>query len=157
MKPAYVTALEQLFGEPSQSAFGSSVFFDAASEEADGLESVAKSRYRFFLGELWDRFGEQKWMSNWSQVYARDQGKAPDILAELRGLSDREARQSAGLLLENQEDEQASSAALKDAFDNPPIEELSVFKVGDGDAMSGVVIAARISGIGSLSLILLMD
>ena len=156
-KPAYVTALERAFGEPNQSAFGSSVFFVSETTQSGPLEPTALSRYRFFVGELWDRFGEEKWMSTWVQVFARDRKIPADILAELRGITDREARQSAGLLLENQEDQDASACALQDAFDRAPVQELQIFKIGDGEAMSGIAIAACLGNVGSLFLFLLMD
>jgi hypothetical protein len=156
-KPDFVAALEKAFGEPKQNAFGSSVFFVPATSQSVSLETQALSQYRFFTGELWDRFGEEKWMSTWLQVYVRDKNIGADILAELRGLSDREARQSAGLLLENQEDSQASEDALKNAFEQPTVQELRIFKIGDGEAMSGIAIAACMGNVGSLFLLLLLD
>lgn len=64
---------------------------------------------------------------------------------------------SAGLLLENQEDSEAAAAALQGAFDHPAVCELNVFKISDGAAMSGPLIAANIQETGCLSLILLLD
>ncbi len=156
-KPNYVSELESVFGEPNQSGFGSAVFFIPIDQQSDRLESDAQATYRFFVGESWERFGEAAWMSTWTSAYSRTLQNTPDIIAELRGLSDREARQSAGLLLESQENAHTAEEALKQAFDQPQVEELGIFKIGDGEAISGVIIAARISNAGTLALILLLD
>jgi hypothetical protein len=80
-----------------------------------------------------------------------------NIVSELKSIADGEVRMSAGLLLENQEDSEAAAAALQGAFDHPAVCELNVFKISDGAAMSGPLIAANIQETGCLSLILLLD
>lgn len=79
-----------------------------------------------------------------------------DIVRELKSIADREVRISAGLLLDNQEDSEAAGAALHSALGHPAVCELKVFKIGDGAAMSGLLIAANIQEAGCLSLILLL-
>ena len=155
--PSYAVELARVFGPPSQSAFGSSVFFIPAAEQSASLEADANAKYRFFLGDSWERLGEQNWIDGWGEVYKRERGSSTGILAELQSLQDRAARQSAGLMLENQEDPETANKALVDAFDNAHVVELSIFKVGDGSAMSGIFVAAKITEAGSLFLILLLD
>lgn len=153
--PSFVVLLESQFGPPSQQAFGSSVFYNP--QNMPNLEEEAMLRYRFFLGDAWKRLGEANWLSTWGVVYERNLSSPPDIIQELKTIPDRGVRMSADLLLESQEDAAAAQAALRGAFDQSAIRELKVFKIGDGAAMSGLLIAANIEGEGCLSLILLLD
>lgn len=153
--PSFVRDLQSAFGPPSQQAFGSSVFFTANANTS--LDDEALSRYRYFLGTTWEKLGEQNWLSNWELVYERKSDAKADIVSELKSISDRNVRQSAGLLLENQENISAATQALQNAFDHPQLKELKVFKIGDGAAMSGLLIVASIHDQGLLSLILLLD
>lgn len=156
-KPETIVPLEKCFGAPNQNAFGSSVFFLSVSQQTEDLEEDSLSQYRYFLGDAWSRLGEQNWINGWAPVYVREQDKSRGILEELKSLPDREARQSASLLLENTEDAEESCKALQDAFDSPTVTELRIFKVGDSSAMSGILIAAKLLKTGSLFLILLLD
>jgi hypothetical protein len=109
------------------------------------------------LRATWEKLSEQNWLSNWGLVYERKSGDKADIVSELKSISDRNVRMSAGLLLENQEDVSATTQALQKAFNHPQLKELKVLKIGDGAAMSGLLIVASIRDQGVLSLILLLD
>ena len=154
-KPSFVQNLESAFGTASLQAFGSSVFFTTNTNIH--LDEEALSRYRYFLRATWEKLGEQNWLSNWGLIYERKSGDKADIISELKSISDRNVRMSAGLLLENQEDVSATTQALQKAFNHPQLKELKVFKIGDGAAMSGLLIVASIRDQGVLSLILLLD
>jgi hypothetical protein len=65
------------------------------------------------------------------------------IISELRSLNDSEARLSASLILDNIDEAEAGQRALVAAFDDPKIIELTIHKMGDGEAISGLVIAGR--------------
>ena len=156
-KPDYVVELERCYGMPSQEAFGSSVFYDAVNVPKGSLEQLALAKYKHFAGELWERYGEDNWMAEWETVYTRDPSTTRDIVAELRSISDRGARLSASLLVENNDHTTEAHAALGKAFDDSRVSELQVFKIGDGDAMSGILIASRRPNEGSVFLVLLMD
>lgn len=141
-KPANVSALEAVFGTPSQAGFGSAVFYAPSAAPGD-LEIAAKEAYQHFTGELWDRYGAGAWLGSWQQVYTRPPGADHAIVAELRGLDERSARQSAGVLVDDAEDPQAVQAALSAAFDDPAVSDLAVYKIGDGAALSGILVTAR--------------
>lgn len=141
-KPAYVTQLESIYGPPSQAGFGSAVFYDQL-RATDKLSDAALARYRFFVGDLWQRYGEDSWMGPWKQVYSRPAGAAHDIVAELRSIDDADASISAPMLLDNIDDPAQGRAALAAAYDDALVSELAVFNIGDGGAMSGVVLAGR--------------
>jgi len=51
-KPSCVLELQNVFGGPSQSAFGSAVFFDAADQEE--LEKQGLAIYKHFAGKTWE-------------------------------------------------------------------------------------------------------
>ena len=87
LKPSYITDLEQAFGGPSQAAFGSAVFFEPDAD-AGRLEEIALATYQHFCGETWTRFGADKWLEHWVQVYARETESTRDIVAELGSLDD---------------------------------------------------------------------
>jgi hypothetical protein len=56
-----VTRLEGTYGGPSQQGFGSAVFYENL-RDTDDLTQAALSRYKTFVGKLWERFGEAAWM-----------------------------------------------------------------------------------------------
>ncbi|UHD18638.1 hypothetical protein [Thiocapsa bogorovii] len=149
--------LEAFYGGPSQSGFGSAVFRETLHGTED-LTQAALSTYKTFVGPLWDRFGEPAWMGSWREVYVRHPGTTPDIVAELRTITDPDARLSVPLILDAIDGPDAARAALSAAFDDSAVTELRVFNLGDSAAMSGLLIAAR-RGVGGEAgfLIVLMD
>ncbi len=156
-KPAYVTDLEAAYGAPSQTGFGSAVFYEQI-DAAGGLEQMALDKYQYFVGDLWARYGEAAWMGPWREVYARPPGAEPDIVAELRGIEDADAASSAPMILDVVEDAARARVALAAAFDDPAVSELRVFNLGDGEAMSGILVAGYRAGTGEATfLVFLLD
>jgi hypothetical protein len=156
-RPEYVIALEAAYGAPSQAAFGSAVFYEPSVTAGD-LEQAALAKYRFFVGKLWERYGEEAWLGPWKKVYARQPGATADVVAELRGITDSDARSSAAMILDTVQDVDQARAALAATFDDAAVTELSVYNIGDGAAMSGLLIAARRAATGeALFLVFLMD
>ena len=140
-KPEYVLQMEAVYGPPSQSGFGSAVFSEIV-EKSEPLEKSAMKIYEYFVGETWDRFGEDAWLSGWKQVYSREGGTEHDIVAELNGIEDRDASLSVPMIL-GVNDPDFGKFALSQAFDADNVNELKVFNLGDGGAMSGLLIASR--------------
>jgi hypothetical protein len=156
-KPDYVAALEAAYGAPSQAGFGSAVFYEPVKTD-DGLDQAALAKYRFFVGDLWERYGEAAWMGPWRRVYTRLADGTPDIVAELRGMGDRQARVSASMVLDEVEGAETARAALAAAFDDPAVSELVVYTVGDGAAMAGILVAGRRGDTGeAIFLVFLLD
>jgi hypothetical protein len=56
----------------------------------------------------------------------------PDIVAELRGIADRDARLSVPMILSNIEGAEAARGALSAAFADPAVTELRALNLGDG-------------------------
>ncbi len=108
-----------------------------------GLEQAARAKYQYFVGDLWDRYGADAWLGTWQQVYARPQGGDRAVVSELRAIKDRSAAQSVELLLDEAADPQGAQQALAAAFDDPAVTELAVYKIGDGAALAGILVAAR--------------
>ncbi len=145
------SALEVSYGAPSQAGFGSAVFTEELPTSVI-LEDTAREKYRYFVGELWDRYGEEAWMGPWKEVYVRGPEDGGDIVAELRGISDPDAALSAPMVLD------LNSAALSAVFDDAAVTEMRVFNLGDGAAMSGLLIAGRNAETGQATfLVFLMD
>jgi hypothetical protein len=40
------------------------------------------------VGEKWQEWGEETWMTSWKEVYARPEGTSGDIVAELRAIDE---------------------------------------------------------------------
>lgn len=139
-KPAYLLALEAVFGGPSQEGFGSAVFFMPGPQDA-ALEETARSCYQHFVGENWEKWGAEAWLGPWRETYRRDSTTKNDIVAELRDIQDPESRRQVGTLLDTIDDPAEAHTALAAAYDNPDIIDLRVYNLGDGDAMAGVLIA----------------
>lgn len=157
MKPDYVTRLQAAYGAPSQEGFGSAVFHETM-QGTDNLTQAALAKYRYFVGKLWARYGEDAWMGPWKEVYARLASAKPDIVAELRGIADQEAQRSVPMVLDNVASAEVARAALSAAFDDPALTELRAFNLGDGGAMSGLLIAGRRGSTGETTfLVFLMD
>ena len=165
-KPAYVTALEAAYGAASQAGFGSAVFYApmiaAPEEDAGALERMALDKYRYFVGGLWERYGEDAWMGPWRQVYARTEAvvaAARDIVAELRGITTPlAAAMAVPQILDDMDGAERGRAALSAAYDDPAVTELRVFALGDGEAMSGLLVAGRRAVTGDATfLVFLMD
>ena len=97
-------------------------------------------------------------MGPWKEVYTRQTGANVDILAELRGIADPDGQNSVPMILENIEGAEKARAALVAAYDDPTVTELRVFNLGDGGAMSGLLVASRRQATGEATfLVFLMD
>jgi hypothetical protein len=156
-RPDYLTRLEAAYGAPSQQGFGSAVFYWNL-RDTDDLTQAALAQYRTFVGKRWERFGETAWLGPWREVYARRPGAKADIAAELRGIADRDAQRSVPMILDVVENAEAARAALSAAFDDPAVTELRAFNLGDGEAMSGLLVAGRRGASGETTfLVFLMD
>jgi hypothetical protein len=96
-------------------------------------------------------------MGPWKEVYAREAGATRDIIAELQGISDPEAQLSVPMVLEVVENAEAARQALSATYDNAAVAELAVYTPGDGEAMSGLLIAGRRDTGEATFLVFLMD
>lgn len=135
-----VTVLQSIYGAPSQAGFGSAVFYDQIEPESD-LETVALRVYQHFVGPLWEQYGETAWMSTWKQVYVRPNGIQPNTVAELRAIADPLTAQYIPiLLLSETEERDRAEQALANVFDAPQMTDLRLYAIGDGAAMSGLLL-----------------
>ncbi len=82
-------------------------------------------------------------MGSWKEVYARKTDSTPDIVGELKGITDADASSSVPMILEVVENAAAARQALSAAYDDPAVTELRVYNLGDGEAMSGLLVAGR--------------
>jgi hypothetical protein len=139
-KPRYISNLENAYGFPSQKAFGSAVFYE--NLRVIQIQKAALEKYRYFVGDLWDRYGEKAWMGGWKEVYSRKQNVKGDIINELRNITNLNVRGSVPMFLDGIENPQKAQAALEAAFNDPAVSELTVHNIGDNGAMSGLLITA---------------
>ena len=154
---AAVADLEAAYGQPSQAGFGSAVFYEPIAAD-DSLTDAALAKYKYFIGDLWERYGEDAWMGPWKEVYARPSGAEADIAAELRSIDDQDAALSAEMILDNVDNADAARAALSAVYDDPAVTELRVFNLGDGEAMSGLlVVGRRVESADATFLVFLLD
>ena len=76
----------------------------------------------------------------------------------MRRIADPDARLSVPMILDNIEGAETARAALSNAFDDPAVSELRAFNLGDGEAMSGILVAGRRGASGDATfLVFLMD
>lgn len=139
---ARVAGLVAAYGEPSQAAFGSAVFAEHLGPD-DDLEAKARGWYQHFLGDQWSERGEAVWMGPWKEVHRRGPGTTPDIVSELRAIVDPDAATSAPIILDVVADAEHARVALAAMFDGPDIADLRIYNLGDGEAMSGILLAGR--------------
>ncbi len=148
--------LQTIYGSPSQAAFGSAVFCDRVAQ-AEDLGAAALTYYRHFVGAHWEQFGEDAWMSGWKPLHVRQAADRRGIVTELRGLTERDARASVELLLDTIDDPAAGQKALSAVYDDAAVENLEVYSLGDGAAMSGLLIAGRDRSGDATFLVFLLD
>lgn len=97
-------------------------------------------------------------MGPWREVYTRAPGVKANIDAELRGIVDRDARLSVPMILDEVEGAEAARTAFSAAFDDPAVTDLRAFDLGDGEALSGLLLAGRRAVSGETTyLVFLMD
>ncbi|WP_393013880.1 hypothetical protein [Limnothrix redekei] len=150
--PGYVTDLEAIYGAPSQEGFGSAVFYEVLQPE-DDLNYAALRKYEFFVGDRWS----EAYQNEWTLVYGRSIDATRAIVSELGSLSDNRAQDLAYLITDNIDEAAAGQRALAAAYDDPSTIELTIHKIGDGDVMSGLVIAGRRANGEATFLVFLID
>jgi hypothetical protein len=155
-KPDYVALLEASYGAPNQNGFGSAVFFEVL-KMTDDLGKASLEKYKFFVGDLWKKYGEKAWMGPWKEVYARKHVTKPDVVSELSGIQDSDASLSTPMILDVVENAEKARLALSKAFDNASVSDLRVYNLGDGGAMSGLLVAGRRINGETTFLVFLMD
>lgn len=97
-------------------------------------------------------------MGPWKEVHSRPSGTTPDIVAELRAITDPDARVSVPMILDNLDGAEQARAALEAVYDDSAITELRVFTLGDGAAMTGILVAGRAAATGRATfLVFLLD
>lgn len=154
--PDYVKDLQAMYGMPGDGGFGSAVFFQPQLA-ADELAAAALDNYKYFVGKSWTPSREAAWMSTWQCVYARAAGDRHDVVAELRDIGDRAVRSSVTMLLDAVDQAAQARQALAAALDDPAVSQLLVYRLGDGEAMSGLLIGARRDDGAAVFLVFLMD
>lgn len=148
--------LQAVFGPPSQAGFGSAVFAERVERPQD-LEAAAKRCYRHFLGTQWTKAAEAAWMAPWRRVYMRQPADRRGIVAELRGIPDPEARSSISILLDGHDTPSVAEHALSAVYDDAGMGNVQVYTLGDGAALSGLLIAGRARSGAATLLVFLMD
>lgn len=149
--------LEELFGKPSQNTLGASVFLSDSTVACKDLEAFAKSKYQHFVGDAWESIGPENWTAKWERQYHRPEGMCGDILKELRDLEDPAASLAASQLTENHDDPQGAALGLQGVFDSPDIQDVSIYRIGDTDAITGVLVAGILRTGNAIALVFLMD
>lgn len=154
-----ISRLQEIYGGPEVRGLGSGVI-EIPLDDESRFESTAKERYRVFCGEIWERFGPENWMGQWAEVYRRPVakgGSAAAIESELRGLEDHPASMAGSLMLDNIDDADAAKETLKRVFDDPAIRRLSIYRLGDGEAIFGIMIAALAGSPGRMTMLITMS
>lgn len=155
-KPDYLLDLEESYGAPSQEGFGSAVFFELL-EADDDLEEVAKKYYEYFVGAKWAEWGEETWMAPWKEVYKRPAKAKADIEKELTSIKDNMVQMQVDMILNNIEDADTAKKALATAYNAAEVSDLRAYMIGDGEAMSGILLAGQRENGEAAFLVFLMD
>ncbi len=154
-EPDDFQALQAVFGQPSQGAWGSAVFVSRI-EGRDDLEARALETYRTFVGDAWERFGADAWMSGWRLEHERSGGG--DTVAALEGSGSVAVRSAADILVNaGPAPADEARALIKRAFDAPDTDIVRIYEVGDGGAYSGLLIGARRASGDAAFLVFIMD
>jgi hypothetical protein len=155
-KPQYILDLETYYGKPSQEGFGSAVFFKKV-KTADFLEQIAQEQYEYFVGDKWIEWGPDTWLGTWKEAYSREAGAEHDIIAELNAIEDFDTKMQVDMILNNIENAEEAQKALAAAYDDTSVTKLQAYNIGDGEAMSGLLLAGRRQNGEGTFLVFLMD
>jgi hypothetical protein len=155
-KPQYVLDLETYYGEPSQEGFGSAVFYKKV-KTADLLEQIAQEQYEYFVGDKWKEWGPDTWLGAWKEAYSRPANAEHDIVAELKAIEDFDMKMQVDMILNNIENSEKAQEALASAYDDKNVTQLQAYNIGDGEAMSGLLLAGRRQNGEGTFLVFLMD
>ncbi|MFM2093783.1 MAG: hypothetical protein RIS70_907 [Planctomycetota bacterium] len=137
-----IAVLQRIYGGPDVTGMGSSVT-SCVLVAGEDLEGAARKRYQVSCGHLWERFGPENWLGQWAEVYRRPVGSKGNIVQEIREIPDDLAALAASMLLDNIENPEAAKRALETEFNDAAIQQFVIYRLGDGDAYSGVLLAAQ--------------
>lgn len=151
-----IEALESKFGKPNNNGFGSSVFYEISREEMN-LDDIALEDYKLFMGDKWTENSTIDWMGGWQKIYDRQTDGEGNIIDKIKSITDPGARTSIPLLLEGAENATETHQPLMDAFNHTDIENVGIYKVGDGDALAGLMVTAKYNNGEACTVITLMD
>lgn len=153
-----VAELEDVFGSASDAGFGSAVFVSpGGGTDAPSLEAESQHIYQSFCGPKWTSHGVENWLSTWKLLHQRPVGGGGDIVAEIEAIRDPESGSAAQMLLDAGPEPDRAAATLRAAFNDGEVSQLQIFKIGDGGAMSGAIIAAEWPARVRVFLIILLD
>lgn len=150
-QPDYVATLQEVFSE-------SEVFFEEL-KGVDTLDKAAFAWYRHVASEMEPPIDEDEdeseqqerlrtiragWMAAWQQVYVRPQEGDTRIMTALNELAESPFAADIQIwtLLDIIGEDERRQSALSAAFDEPTVAQLTCYSVGDGQAYSGLMIAA---------------
>jgi hypothetical protein len=151
-----LTELERVFGKASAAGFGSAVFHGQA-KPTETSASIAWEHFKSFLGPKWTPERQKAWEGGWKLLYTRPAAAEGNIMAELGSISDPEGKRAIPLLTELIEDADTAKKALTAAFNHADVRQLSMHHLGDGEAISGIMISALYNDGMACSVIALMD
>ncbi|MBU6174121.1 MAG: hypothetical protein KGQ60_09965, partial [Planctomycetes bacterium] len=145
------------FGGESQSTLGSAVFRSPDVLPTSELESFSFSSYKSFVGKSWQAFGEENWSKPWLLLFERPQEANRNLLQEIASVNDPATALAGSQLTENHDSPTEAVESLKAVFDSDRIQELRIYRVGDSEAITGILIAALTKGNQPIVLLFLMD
>ena len=152
-----IQRLEVLFGKPSEATLGAAVFQSQSALSVSQLDDFAKAQYQHFAGAAWESFGEENWNKTWKLLYRRPKSSPLDILGELNQIEDSATNLAASQLTENHDEPSGAQEALKGVFDSDFIQEVSIYSIGDSEAITGVLIAGILDTGTGVALVFNMD
>lgn len=150
-----IESLINVYGKPSSAGFGSAVFYNTLKN--NNLESEALNNYKAFMGGQWNADTESRWKRTWKKCFERPKGTTPDILTELNNIKDPDAKRSVPLLTELIENADQGKLALAAVFNHAEMTKVEVYTVGDGEALSGLLLCGLFTDNNVCSVICLMD
>lgn len=152
-----ISKLTEVFGGASQNTLGSAVFESDTKVGLETLDDYANSVYQHFVGKAWEDFGPENWNKTWKMLYRRPQGSNGSILEELKSLGDASTELAASQVTENHDDPTTAAHGLTGVFDSPSLACVSVYRIGDSEAITGVLMAGLLPTEYAVALIFLMD
>lgn len=152
-----VERLVDVFGGESQSTLGSAVFRSPDVLPTSELESFSFSSYKSFVGKSWQAFGEENWSKPWLLLFERPQEANRNLLQEIASVNDPATALAGSQLTENHDSPTEAIESLKAVFDSDSIQELRIYRVGDSEAITGILIAALTKDNQPIVLLFLMD
>lgn len=110
------------------------------------LETWARDKSLVLANKGWENFQPEMWRAQFRELYRRPESATGAITDELAALTGDNIELVIGNFLDNRDNAGELKQSLTAVFDAPAMSEVVVYRIGDGQALAGVLLVGRQRG-----------